>query len=135
MAEMVVNGVSTRKASKIMETFCGKSFSKSAVSNVIKDPDKIVSEFFNRPLECKYPFLTVYATYLKVSESSRIISKAFMIAYGTNTQEHQEIPGYNIYSNGSTAICIDFIARLKKQGLANVLMITSDAHEGDSYRH
>ena len=34
MAEMVVNGVSTRKVSKIMETLCGTSFSKSAVSEV-----------------------------------------------------------------------------------------------------
>ena len=32
MAEMVVNGVSTRKVSKVMETLCGTSYSKSAVS-------------------------------------------------------------------------------------------------------
>ena len=34
MAEMVVNGVSTRKVSRVMETLCGTSFSKSAVSDV-----------------------------------------------------------------------------------------------------
>ena len=31
MAEMVVNGVSTRKVSKVMETLCGTSYSKSTV--------------------------------------------------------------------------------------------------------
>ena len=91
MAEMVVNGVSTRKVSKIMETLCGTSFSKSAVSDVCKDLDKDVKEFRNRPLVGDYPFLTVDATYFKVRENSRIISKAFMIAYGTNAGGHREI--------------------------------------------
>ena len=40
MAELVVNGVSTRKVSRVMETLCGTSFSKSAVSDVCKDLDK-----------------------------------------------------------------------------------------------
>ena len=92
MAEMVVNGVSTRKVSKVMETLCGTSFSKSAVSDVCKDPDKTVKEFRNRPLAGDYPFLTVDATYFMVRENSRVISKAFMIAYGTNAEGHREIP-------------------------------------------
>ena len=41
MAEMVVNGVSTRKVSRVMETLCGTSFSKSAVSDVCKDLETI----------------------------------------------------------------------------------------------
>ena len=86
MAEMVVNGVSTRKVSRVMETLCGTSFSKSAVSDVCKDLDKAVKEFRTRPLEGDYPFLTVDATYFKVRENSRVISKAFMIAYGTNIE-------------------------------------------------
>ena len=51
MAEMVVNGVSTRKVSRVMETLCGTSFSKSAVSDVCKDLDTAVKEFQTRPLE------------------------------------------------------------------------------------
>ena len=47
MAEMVINGVSTRKVSKVMETLCGTSFSKSTVSEVCKDLDKAVGEFYN----------------------------------------------------------------------------------------
>ena len=113
MAEMVVNGVSTRKVSRVMETLCGTSFSKSAVSDV-----------------GDYPFLTVDATYFKVRENSRVISKAFMIAYGTNAEGHREILGFGIYANESSATWTDFLLGLKKRGLTGLLMITSDAHEG-----
>ena len=130
MAEMVVNGVSTRKVSRVMETLCGTSFSKSAVSEVCKDLDKAVKEFRNRPLEGDYPFLTVDATYFKVRENSRVISKAFMIAYGTNAEGHREILGFGVYANETRATWTDFLLGLKKRGLTGLLMITSDAHEG-----
>lgn len=130
MAEMVVNGVSTRKVSRVMETLCGTSFSKSAVSDVCKDLDKAVKEFRTRPLEGDYPFLTVDATYFKVRENSRVISKAFMIAYGTNAEGHREILGFGVYANESSATWTDFLLGLKKRGLTGLLMITSDAHEG-----
>ena len=130
MAEMVVNGVSTRKVSRVMETLCGTSFSKSAVSDVCKDLDKAVKEFRTRPLEGDYPFLTVDATYFKVRENNRVISKAFMIAYGTNAEGHREILGFGIYANESSATWTDFLLGLKKRGLTGLLMITSDAHEG-----
>ena len=130
MAEMVVNGVSTRKVSRVMETLCGTSFSKSAVSDVCKDLETAVKEFQTRPLEGDYPFLTVDATYFKVRENSRIISKAFMIAYGTNTEGHREILGFGVYANESSATWTDFLLSLKKRGLTGLLMITSDAHEG-----
>ena len=130
MAEMVVNGVSTRKVSKVMEALCGTSFSKSTVSDVCKDLDKAVTEFRSRPLEGDYPFLTVDATYFKVRENNRVISKAFMIAYGTNAEGHREILGFGVYANESNATWTDFLLGLKKRGLAGLLMITSDAHEG-----
>ena len=130
MAEMVVNGVSTRKVSRVMETLCGTSFSKSAVSEVCKDLDKAVNEFRTRPLEGDYPFLTVDATYFKVRENSRVISKAFMIAYGTNAEGHREILGFGVYANESSATWTDFLLGLKKRGLTGLLMITSDAHDG-----
>ena len=130
MAEMVVNGVSTRKVSRVMETLCGTSFSKSAVSDVCKDLDKAVKEFRTRPLEGDYPFLTVDSTYFKVRENNRVISKAFMIAYGTNAEGHREILGFGIYANESSATWTDFLLGLKKRGLTGLLMITSDAHEG-----
>lgn len=130
MAEMVVNGVSTRKVSRVIESLCGTSVSKSSVSEICKNLDKEVESFRNRPLEGRYPFLTVDATYFKVRENNRVISKALMIAYGTNEQGHREILGFAAYRNESKDTWQDFLKSLKKRGLKGVIMITSDAHEG-----
>lgn len=130
MAEMVVNGVSTRKVSQVMETLCGKTYSKSTVSEACKELDKKVREFRERPLIGEYPFMTIDATYFKVRENGRIISKAFMIAYATNSEGHREIIGFGIYPNESKRTWNDFLKSLKDRGLHGVKMITSDAHEG-----
>lgn len=130
MAEMVVNGVSTRKVSQVMETLCGKSFSKSTVSEACKELDEKVSAFRDRPLTGEYPFVTVDATYFKVRENSRVISKAFMIAYAINNEGMREIIGFGIYNRESKDTWNDFLKTLKFRGLKGVRMITSDAHEG-----
>lgn len=130
MAEMVVNGVATRKVGQIMETLCGTSYSKSAVSDVCKDLDEKVREFRERPLTGNCPFLTVDATYFKVRVNHRIISRAFMIAYGTNQEGHREILGFGVYDNESKPTWNAFLQSLKDRGLKGLLMITSDAHEG-----
>ena len=130
MAEMVVSGVATRKVSNIMETLCGTTFSKSSVSEVCKDLIEKVNEFKDRPLTGKYPFLTVDATYFKVRDKHRIVSKAFMIAYGTNQEGHREILGFEVYDNESKGTWNSFLQKLKKRGIQGLLMITSDAHEG-----
>lgn len=101
MAEMVVNGVSTRKVTRVVETICGQSISKSAVSDLCKDLEKQVDEFRSRPLTGRYPFVTIDATYFKVREDHRVISKAFMIAYATNEEGKREIIGFAPYKNES----------------------------------
>ena len=130
MAEIVVSGVTTRKVSNIMETLCGTTFSKSSVSEVCKDLIEKVNEFMDRPLTGDYPFLIVDATYFKVRDKHRIVSKAFMIAYGTNQEGHREILGFEVYDNESKETWNSFLQKLKKRGLQGLLMITSDAHEG-----
>lgn len=90
MAEMCVNGVSTRKVSQVMEILCGKSFSKSTVSEVCKELDEKVKEFRERPLSGEYPFMSIDAAYFKVRENSRVISKAFMIAYAANSEGYRK---------------------------------------------
>lgn len=130
MAEMVVNGVSTRKVKLVMETLCGTSYSKSAVSEACKDLDSQVKIFRERPIEGRYPFLTVDATYFKVRENHRIISKALMIAYGTNENGIREVLDFGVYANESKETWMAFMKGLKKRGLKGLLMVTSDAHEG-----
>ena len=133
MAEMVVTGVSTRKVAKVVETLCGTSFSKSTVSEVCKDMDKAVEEFRSRPLPDPYPFLLVDATYFKVRENHRVVSKAFMVACATNMQGKREIIGFDIYKDESKNTWLMFIDSLKRRGLHGVRIITSDANQGILY--
>lgn len=133
MAEMVVNGVSTRKVSKVMETLCGTNYSKSTVSELCRELDSSVQEFRNRPLNGQYPFLTLDATYFKVRENHRIVSKALMVAYSTNQDGHREIIGFGTYPNESKETWKDFLLNLQKRGLTGLIMVTSDAHEGIRY--
>ena len=130
MAEMVINGVSTRKVSRVVEQICGTSFSKSTVSELCKKLDEQVQAFRSRPLTGNYPFVSIDATYFKVREDHRVISKAFMIAFGTNEKGHREILGFSVYHKESKETWNDFLKGLKKRGLSGILMITSDAHEG-----
>ena len=130
MAEMVVNGVSTRKVSRIMETLCGTSYSKSAVFELCKELDKGVEEFRNRPLTGEYPFLTVDAAYFSVRENNRTVKKPLMIAYVSNEQGYREVLGFQVFSCESAKTWEDFLHGLKKRGVTDLLMITPDAHGG-----
>ena len=133
MSEMVVNGVSTRKVSQVVSTLCGENISKSTVSDLCKDLDAAVKEFRERPLNGNYPFLTLDATYFRVRENHRVISKALMIAYATTANGRREIVGFGVYANESKDTWKDFLLGLQKRGLSGILMITSDAHEGIRY--
>jgi transposase-like protein len=129
MAEMVVNVVSTRKVSNVIEIICGKEFSKSTVSEACKILDKEVQEFKNRPLDYEdYSYLMIDATYFKVREKHRIISKAMMIAIGITEEGRKEIIGIDVYDDESNETWISFLLSLKKRGLKSPMMITSDAH-------
>ena len=130
MAEMVVNGVSTRKISQVMETLCGTSYSKSSVSELCKELDSKISEFRKRPLTGEYPFLIIDATYFRVRENHRIVSKAFMTAFAVDAQGRREILGFGVYANESKETWNDFLLGLRSRGLKGLLMITADAHEG-----
>ena len=68
MLEMYVQGVSTRKVTKIVEELCGKSVSKSFISSLTTQLDQQVEDFLNKKFEMAYPFLFSDVLYLKVRE-------------------------------------------------------------------
>ena len=133
MAEMVVNGVSTRKVANVMETLCGTSYTKTTVSEVCKTLDESVNKFKCRPLDHDYPFVYVDATYFKVRNEHRIGSKALMIALAITDDGKREIIGFEAYDNESKETWKLFLMSLKERGLTGLKMITSDAHEGIKY--
>lgn len=133
MAEMVVNGVSSRKVATVMETLCGTSYSKSTVSEVCKTLDESVIKFKNRPLEYDYPFVYVDATYFKVRNEHRIISKALMIALAITNDGKREIIGFDVFDNESKETWRTFLMSLKNRGLSGLKAVISDSHEGVKY--
>lgn len=134
MAEMVIEGVSTRKVAKVMEELCGKEFSKSVVSEACKKLDPEVEAFRKRPIDPgRYPFLMVDATYFKTREDHRIVSKAFMVAIGITGTGEREVIGFDVFDDESNATWNSFIQSLKRRGLSDVLMYTSDAHPSIRY--
>lgn len=130
MMEMVVNGVSTRKIETITQELCGKKFSKSTVSSLCKKLDPIIHAFRTRPLESHYPFLIVDALYVKVREDNRVQSKGLLIAVGVNEEGYREIIGFSVANTESESSWGEFFSSLKKRGLKDVHLITSDDHKG-----
>lgn len=133
MAEMVINGISTRKVSRVMEELCGTSFSKSAVSEYCKELDREIYAFKDRNLACEYPFVAVDATYFKVREAGRVISKAMMIAVGTTMEGKREVIGFEAYDAETKDNWKTFMEGLKDRGLKGIRLITSDASDSILY--
>lgn len=92
MLEMVINGVSTRKVTHVVEQLCGENISKSFVSNLTEKLDPIVKAWAQRPLNTKYyPYIFADAMYIKVREYQRVVSKAVYIIAGFTEDHRREI--------------------------------------------
>ena len=68
LAEMYLQGVSTRKVKEVTETLCGHSFSASTVSEMNRTLDTALRAFATRPLAEPYPYLILDARYERVRE-------------------------------------------------------------------
>ena len=83
LMEMVIQGVSTRKVSKITETLWKTMFSAQTVSNLCKELNTEINEFRNQPLTHDYPFIIADATYVRVhSKNYGVISVGLFIVLG-----------------------------------------------------
>ena len=84
LAEMYVQGVSTRKVKAITEELCGHAFSASAISAINKRLDESLEAFAARPLAEPFPYLILDARYEKVREGGVVMSQAVLIAVGVD---------------------------------------------------
>ena len=82
LAEMYVQGVSTRKVKAITEELCGHSFSASSISAMNQRLDDSLAQFAGRPLTEAFPYLILDARYERVREAGVIASQAVLIAIG-----------------------------------------------------
>jgi transposase-like protein len=133
LLEMVINGVSTRKVTKITEELCGAELSKSTVSALCARLDPLVAAWNERPLgevAYPYPFILVDALVLKVREDGRVRNRSALIATGINQEGYREVLGLQIGDSESERSWSDFFAWLKRRGLRGVDLVTSDDHAG-----
>jgi putative transposase len=130
LAEMYIQGVSTRKVKAITEELCGHAFSASAVSGVVSRLDEQLSEFSNRPLEEAFAYLILDARYEKVRESGSIRSRAVLIAIGIDWDGRRQVLGVDLANRESATSWKDFLFSLRQRGLKGVEMVVSDDHAG-----
>lgn len=130
LMEMVVQGVSTRKITRITEQLCGTSFSKSTVSALCADLDTRVEAWNNRPLKQRYPFLIVDAMVLKVRRDGAVRSTSALVAIGISEQGYREVLGLDIGDSETEGTWARFFSGLKDRGLRGVELIASDNHGG-----
>ena len=76
LAEMYVQGVSTRKVKAVTEELCGHAFSASSVSAINKRLDESRKAFAERPLSEPFPYLIMDARYEKVREAGIALRQA-----------------------------------------------------------
>lgn len=129
LAEMYVQGVSTRKVKAITEQLCGLEINSSAVSRAASQLDSELTKWRERSLG-EYLFLFLDAYYEQVREDGHVRDLAVLSAVGVNRAGKREILGVSVSLSEHEVHWRTFLESLKQRGLAGVQLITSDDHAG-----
>ena len=130
IATMYIEGVSTRRVTKIMETMCGFEVSSGQVSKLNKQLDEEFEKWRTRPLP-EIAYMILDATYYKVRIDGTVRDCATLIAHGVRLSD-----GKRMILRVSCALSEaemhwrDFLTGLKERGMGIPSLITSDAHSG-----
>jgi transposase-like protein len=130
LAEMYVQGVSTRKVKAITEELCGHEFGADSISQINKKLDGELQRWAHRQLDEEYPYLIVDARYEKVREDGVIRSRAVLVALGINWEGRRRVLAVELAQRESATSWKDFLLALKARGLTGVLLAISDDHPG-----
>lgn len=129
LAEMYIQGVSTRKVSAIVEKLCGMQISASQVSRAVSLLDETLESWRNRPLG-RMPYVYLDARYEKVRQDGQIRDAAILIASGVDPQGKRQVLGVSVSLSEQEVHWRDFLESLIDRGLSVVELIISDAHTG-----
>jgi putative transposase len=130
LAEMYIQGVSTRKVKTITEELCGHEFSASAISAINKRLDEELQRFMHRSLEEEFPYLILDARYEKVREDGVIRSRAVLVALGVDWEGRRQVLGVELANRESATSWKEFLLKLKSRGLRGVTLAITDDHAG-----
>jgi transposase-like protein len=129
LAEMYIQGVSTRKVTTILEQLCGTSVSSTQVSKAMALLDGTLEAWRQRPLsECRYLFLD--ARYEKVRQDGQVRDAAVLMACGVDLQGKRQLLGVSVSLGEHEIHWRTFLESLVTRGLRGVQLITSDDHAG-----
>lgn len=129
LAEMYVQGVSTRKVAAVIEQLCGTSISSSQVSRATGQLDETLSAWRNRPLG-QIVYLYLDARYEKVRQDGQIRDAAILIASGVDPTGKRQILGVSAALGEQEVHWRTFLQSLVSRGLGGVQLIISDDHSG-----
>ncbi len=130
LAEMYVQGVSTRKVKAITEELCGHSFSASSISDINKTLDEQLAQFATRRLDEEYPYLILDARYERVRENGTIHKRAVLVAIGINWDGRRCVLGVDLANRESISSWKEFLLGLRTRGLTGVELVVTDDHAG-----
>ncbi len=129
LAEMYVQGVSTRKVKAIVEQLCGSGVSSSTVSRAAAALDESLQSWRDRPLgEMIYLFLD--ARYEKIRQDGQIRDAAVLIAAGVDPLGKRHLLGVSVSLSEQEIHWRTFLQSLVVRGLCGIRLITSDDHSG-----
>jgi transposase-like protein len=127
LAEVYVQGVSTRKVTKIVEELCGHSVSSTQVSTAAAKLDAELQSWRDRPLgSCSYMVLD--ARYEKIRQGGQLLDCAVLIAIGIGPDGKRSVLGVSAALSEAEAHWRSFLASLQSRGLHGLTFIVSDAH-------
>lgn len=129
IAEMYVQGVSTRRVKKIVEELCGMEVSSSQVSRAARELDVLLEQWRTRDLG-HYRYILLDAQYEKVRQGGQVLDAAVLIACGVDAEGHRDVLGCSVSLSEAEVHWRAFLADLKDRGLYGIELIVSDAHEG-----
>ena len=129
LAEMYVQGVSTRKVKAITEELCGVEVSAMQVSRAAAQLDEVLQQWRERPLGA-IAYLYVDARYEKVREAGQVRDAAVLVASGITPEGERQILGVSVSLSEHEAHWKAFLKALKDRGMNGMKLIISDDHEG-----
>lgn len=127
--EMYIQGVSTRKVTKIAEELCGLSVSKSQVSRLASELDLQLGAWRGRQLG-SYPYLVIDARYEKVRTPRGVVSQGVLIVAGVSKEGYREILAVEMANAENKTNWGELFGSLVKRGLTGTEYVVSDDHPG-----
>jgi len=129
IAEMYVQGISTRKVTQVLEQLCGLQISSTQVSRCAELLDAELEQWRQRPLG-EMEYLVLDARYEKVRQAGAVVSCAVLSAIGIDSEGRRSVLGVSVSLSEAEIHWRDFLSSLQARGLHGVQLIVSDNHAG-----